>query len=138
MDSIEFGKYIANLRERAGFETQAALSKASGVESSTLSRIETGDTKNPNIETLRKLAPHLGVTIEEIMEKLGYIMAKTKTIAGMACDGEMLEVFLNNNDEDIKLFERIKKLSPINKQTVINLVTSLEIIEKTQKDQSVT
>lgn len=138
MDNIEFGKYMASLREKAGFDTQAALSKVSEVESSTISRIETGDTKNPNIGTLRKLAPHLGVPIETIMEKLGYIVTKTKYFSSHASptESDMLEVFLNTDDEDLKLFERIKKLSSINKQTVVNLVTSLEIIDKTQKEQS--
>jgi transcriptional regulator with XRE-family HTH domain len=72
MDAVSFGKYISKLRIQAGFDTQAALGKAAGVESSTISRIETGDTKNPNIETLRKLAPFLKKSHVELMDMAGY------------------------------------------------------------------
>jgi transcriptional regulator with XRE-family HTH domain len=131
LDNIEFGKYIAELREKAGYETQAALGKAAGIESSTLSRIETGDTKNPSVSTLKKIAPLLGVAIEEIMEKLGYIMTKTKEIAGIFPDEKdgMLEVFLNSDNDNIQLFERINRLTPASKATVLALVDNLEKID---------
>jgi transcriptional regulator with XRE-family HTH domain len=128
LDNIEFGKYIAELREKAGYETQAALGKAAGIESSTLSRIETGDTKNPNIDTLKKLAPLLGVTIEEIMGKLGYIMTKTKRIVGITPvagitpdETNMLELFLNADNDNIKFFEHINKLTPALKAIILGL-----------------
>jgi transcriptional regulator with XRE-family HTH domain len=130
LTNTEFGKYIAKLREKAGYETQAALGKAAGVESSTLSRIETGDTKNPNIETLKKLAPLLGVPIEEIMEKLGYIMARTEKGFIEPGDNGLLNFYFNpNNDADIKLLDRIKKLSQTSKAAVLALVDNLEKID---------
>jgi transcriptional regulator with XRE-family HTH domain len=95
LDSIEFGKFIAELRKRAGYDTQAALGKASGIENSTISRIETGDTKNPNVETLKKLAPFLQVPPEKLMEAAGYIqedlpisdfLKKTREVSGVSIE----------------------------------------------------
>jgi transcriptional regulator with XRE-family HTH domain len=72
MDPKEFGAYIARLREKAGYNSQAALAKASGVWNSTIARIEAGQTKKPDPETLAKLAPCLNVTVEHLMRTAGY------------------------------------------------------------------
>jgi transcriptional regulator with XRE-family HTH domain len=69
----EFGLYLARLREKAGFESQAALAKASGVWNSTIARIEAGQTKKPDPDTLAKLAPYLNVTAEQLMRAAGYL-----------------------------------------------------------------
>lgn len=42
---------------------------ATRVTQSQVSRIESGKTKNPRLSTLKKLAEHFGVSIEELMEK---------------------------------------------------------------------
>lgn len=138
MDAVEFGKYFAKLRENAGYLTQAALGKAAGVENSTISRIETGDTKNPNIITLQKLAPLLGVPIEEIMENLGYIMVQTtKNTLTSDSDEEFIH-FLNSNfnERELQLIADFRNLPPLSQQTVLNLINSLKEIDKTQQTQS--
>ena len=139
MDAVEFGKYFAKLRENAGYLTQAALGKAAGVENSTISRIETGDTKNPNIMTLQKLAPLLGIPIEEIMENLGYIMGQpTENSLTSDIDGEIIDFHLNSNfnERDLQLITDFRSLSPLSQQTVLNLINSLKEIDKTQQTQS--
>ncbi len=139
MDAVEFGKYFSKLRENAGYATQAALGKAAGVENSTISRIETGDTKNPNIITLQKLAPLLGVPIEEMMENLGYIMVQTtKNSLTSDSDGEIIHFHLNSNfnERDLQLIADFRSLSPLSQQTVLNLINSLKEIDKTQQAQS--
>lgn len=73
MNPKEFGLYLACLREKAGFESQAALAKASGVWNSTIARIEAGQTKKPDPDTLAKLAPYLNVTAEQLMRAAGYL-----------------------------------------------------------------
>jgi transcriptional regulator with XRE-family HTH domain len=73
MNPKEFGQYMAQLREKAGYDSQAALGKASGVWNSTIARIEVGTTKNPDPVTLTKLAPFLKKTVNELMIAAGYL-----------------------------------------------------------------
>jgi transcriptional regulator with XRE-family HTH domain len=73
MNSVEFGKHIENLRMRAGFQTREELGRMAGVWGSTIQRIEEGKTKNPSVEVLKKLAPPLKISFEELMEAAGYI-----------------------------------------------------------------
>ena len=141
MDTVEFGKYFAKLRENAGYPTQAALGKAAGVENSTISRIETGDTKNPNVLTLQKLAPLLGVPIETIMENLGYIMIQTQDGAVTENkDGNIVNFTLTPPlaEKEMEMLAAFRYLSPLSQQTVLNLINSLKEIDKTQKGQSAT
>lgn len=78
MDNHEFGKYFYQLRVKAGFDTQASLARESKVECSTISRIESGDTKTPSFDVLAKLAPVLKVTKEELLEAAGLITIHTE------------------------------------------------------------
>ncbi len=140
MDAVEFGKYFSRLRENAGYPTQAALGKAAGVENSTISRIETGDTKNPNILTLQKLAPLLGVPIETIMENLGYIMIQTQDGSiTKNSNGDIINFHLSPalDEKELELITGFRNLSPLSQQTVLNLINSLKEIDKAQKAQSV-
>ncbi|HBE80330.1 MAG TPA: hypothetical protein DDW65_21490 [Firmicutes bacterium] len=73
MDAKEFGRYIENLRLQAGYQTVDSLSKESGVWGTTISRIESGTTKSPSVDTLKKLAPFLKVTYEEILKAAGIL-----------------------------------------------------------------
>lgn len=81
MDHKEFGLYLARLREKAGYESQAALAKASGVWNSTIARIEAGQTKKPDPDTLAKLAPYLNVTAEQLMRAAGYLNSPVFMVA---------------------------------------------------------
>jgi transcriptional regulator with XRE-family HTH domain len=73
MNEKEFGKYIEELRIKAGYESAESLSRVSGVWNSTIKRIEHGKTKHPSIEVLRKLSTYLKVSYEELLKKAGYI-----------------------------------------------------------------
>lgn len=54
-------------RELGGF-TQKELAEKSGVPQSSISKIETGQLKNPGGITLQKLAAALGVSVAELLE----------------------------------------------------------------------
>jgi len=56
------GEVIAGLREKAGL-TRYALSKLSGVEQSTLSRLESGERPNLSVETARMICAALGCSM---------------------------------------------------------------------------
>lgn len=48
--------------------TQIELSEKSGVKQSIISNIETGDTKNPRIDTVYRLAAALGCKLDDLVE----------------------------------------------------------------------
>jgi len=68
---LNLGEYIKSLRKSNGF-TQIELAQMSGVSNSELSRIESGQRQNPSPLILRAIAPHLGITMEELMSAAGY------------------------------------------------------------------
>jgi repressor LexA len=72
MDQKAFGRWILEKRVEAGFESQGALSRVSGVDHSTIARWERGDVK-PRPENLKKVAPYIGVSYETLMAAAGYI-----------------------------------------------------------------
>jgi len=72
MDLKEFGIWLTKLREQQGYTSQRQLYLASGVSNSTISRMEAG-TQKPEPETLKKLAPFLGVSYEHLLKQAGYL-----------------------------------------------------------------
>lgn len=72
MESLSFGDYLKNTREKAGLGINE-LAKASGVSAPYLSRLESGARKTPLPDVLKKLAPHLKVSYEEMMRAANYI-----------------------------------------------------------------
>ena len=50
--------------------SQDRLSKLADVAFHTIVKIESGDTSNPTIETVRKIADALGVSIDDLMKQL--------------------------------------------------------------------
>ena len=68
---MKFNEYLKSLRKNKKL-TQIELANLSGVSKSHVSRIEIDDNSVPKPDTLRKLAPALGVTYEHLMYKAGY------------------------------------------------------------------
>jgi len=60
-------KNIKKYREKLGI-SQDKLSKLSGVTLHTLTKIETGATPDPRIETLKKIAKGLGVGVDDLIK----------------------------------------------------------------------
>lgn len=69
---MSFGEELRKLRETAGYESQAKLAEASGVDNSTIARLERNETK-PTPATLQKLAPFLKVPYMQLMEIAGHV-----------------------------------------------------------------
>jgi transcriptional regulator with XRE-family HTH domain len=61
------GENLKKLRLKAGL-SQDALSKRADLAFHTISKIEAGATPNPTIDTVKKLADALGVSLDEIMK----------------------------------------------------------------------
>lgn len=73
------GRLIKRLRLQAGYESLGELYRASGVQVSTLSRIESGS-QIPQPDTLKKLAPYLHASVEQLMIAAGHLPGNNKAI----------------------------------------------------------
>lgn len=63
---MKFNEYLKNLRLEKGLSINK-LSKLSGVSQSYLSQVESGSRGTPSIGVLVKLAPHLGVSSDNLV-----------------------------------------------------------------------
>lgn len=69
---MSIGEFIKKLRKENNL-SQRDLAEKSKVSNAEISRIETGERKNPSPASLKAFAPYLGVTYEELMKQAGYI-----------------------------------------------------------------
>jgi len=60
------GKNIKKYREKIGI-SQDKLSKLAGITLHTITKIECGATPDPRIETVKKIADALGVSVDELL-----------------------------------------------------------------------
>jgi transcriptional regulator with XRE-family HTH domain len=67
-----FGKFLKDLRKKKNL-TIDRLAKLAGISPSYLSRIERGKRNVPNALLLKKLAPHLELSSEDMMIAAGYL-----------------------------------------------------------------
>jgi DNA-binding XRE family transcriptional regulator len=61
-------KNMKKYRSKLGI-SQDKLSKMADVTLHTIAKIETGSTPDPRIETLRKIADALGVSVDDLIQK---------------------------------------------------------------------
>lgn len=61
-------KNIKKYRDELGI-SQDKLSKMADVTLHTIAKIETGSTPDPRVETLRKIANALGVSVDDLIQK---------------------------------------------------------------------
>lgn len=120
MVTESIGKIIKRLRIQAGYDSLGELYRASGVPISTLSRIES-DTQKPQPETLKKLAPYLNVSQEELMTAAGYLDTSDppKPKAQEGADGFYLRA--------------VGRLSPEGKKKVYDFIEMVDALEKQKK-----
>jgi len=65
-DLTSIAKNIKKFRDKLGI-SQDKLSKLAGVTLHTLTKIEIGATPDPRIETLKKIAKGLGVSVDDLI-----------------------------------------------------------------------
>lgn len=61
-----FGKRLKELRKKAGWSQQKLAEKA-GLSYNVITKVEQGAAKNPNIQTMIKLADAFNVSIDELV-----------------------------------------------------------------------
>lgn len=70
--STEIGKFIEARRTLKDLSIRQLAEKA-GISHTEVWRLENGERKNPSPQVLKSLAPHLGITYEELMRRAGYL-----------------------------------------------------------------
>src|SRR4051794_24438496 len=111
MKNEELGKLLKEHRLAAGLSIEA-LAKASGMEGSTVQRIETGQIAAPSPQNLQRLAAVLGTEVEDYFALAGYftphglpglrpyLRAKYDLPDAMAGEVETYVNFLQSRDGD--------------------------------------
>lgn len=95
------GEKLKERRDELGYSF-GKLSSLSGVDRAEISRIETGDRKNPNPIMVKKMASAMGMNVIELYEDMGLLENTDKVFLN-----EMMEI-LNNNDL-VKILELYQK-----------------------------
>jgi transcriptional regulator with XRE-family HTH domain len=96
---MKFGEYLKALRNEKSL-TQKELGELAGFSNTEISRIESGDRQKPSPIILKAIAPHLGVSYEELLKRAGYLEEVIHH------SGYTEHVF---KDEDGKLADIVKK-----------------------------
>lgn len=110
------GRLIKRLRLQAGYESLGELYRASGVQVSTLSRIESGS-QIPQPDTLKKLAPYLHASVEQLMIAAGHLPGNNKAIQNKNNDLEQ------QWPEGIKVLRRAQSnLTPEKRKKMLRLI----------------
>lgn len=102
-----FGTLLKKLRKLKGLSI-AKLAELSKVSPSYITRIEKGTRKTPKPEILKKLAPHLGVSYDELMAQAGYISRDDDTL--LIKDENIKDIFFNLTQSKKKLFWAVADL----------------------------
>jgi len=124
---MNIGEYIMYLRKKRDLSQRqlASLSKISNTE---ISRIESGERKKPSPDTLKAIAPHLGISYEELMVYAGYI---EKTIEHK---GYTEHTFYDDKGELVDIVRKAKEMHEKDEQwanTAYRVAT--ELPEKDRK-----
>lgn len=101
MNKKTIGEKLKERREMLGYSF-GKLSGLSGVDRAEISRIETGDRKNPNPIMVKKIASAMGMNIIELYEDMGLLENTDRVFLN-----EMMEIL--NNDDLIKILELYQK-----------------------------
>lgn len=92
MDAERFGKLIRQRRDRAGIKT-LDLAYRIGRQQSYVSKLEAGDAKTtPPPDVLDALSRELGVSTAEMLEALGYHIARSDEADALMRDADVMEI----------------------------------------------
>jgi len=91
---------VKEAREKLGI-SQRELSRRTGIDNNTVSTIEKGERKKPNILSLRKLSVVLNLDYRNLMELCDYSKEEIKAIA----DNNYYSLAIRNKDASILMME---------------------------------
>ena len=123
-DKEHFGVYLKHLRNLRGYSI-LELAKLSSVSPSYISRLERGSRQTPKPEVLKKLAPHLGVSYNQMMVKAGYLNESTDYLT--IEDQETKDLFLSLTERKKELLKSVEGLS---EKTICQIAKAIQQIKK--------
>lgn len=99
---MNIANQLDRLMQTRGVPSQSALARLSGVSQAAINRILQGVTENPDLETLRKLAAALEVTVEQLTKGSDPNTASTEKKPKHALDPHKGNVTVWENEEDLE------------------------------------
>ena len=122
---------LKSLKKEKGMSTRQIVEKT-GLPEKTISRIFSGETENPRIDTLHRITTALGVYLDdifadanvvvarqsfaEVKENAGFLVAENtelkEAVALLTKENEMLRMELKHKDELLELHNFYNKLIP--------------------------
>ena len=133
MDEKEkFGLYLTKLREKRGFDSQRKLALAAKISPATISRVEAGIQK-AEPETLKKLAPYLGVPLEILMKKAGYLDSVSVNEPSPSLDDELNQIMRDLGPDVTLQFYDLKGMSQEEKEQLKIFLQGLKARRKEKK-----
>lgn len=125
------GKVVKDVRSEKKL-SQTQLSELSGVTNSEISRIESGTTRRPSKEVLKKLSPVLGISYSELLFISGY-SENLEDVEYYSSSGEKInyreivsDVYKASSDLLVEL-DDIHTLSSVDIDTLISLIRLMKI-----------
>jgi transcriptional regulator with XRE-family HTH domain len=119
---MDIGSRLDKAMKTAGYETQAALEKASGVPQPTIARIlKGGGKRGPETSTLLKLASACGVTFNWLMEGDGRpIEVAPRQIREISQETRFKTSLSYITDEELELLTFFRQSTDDSKQIIVN------------------
>lgn len=130
IDPASFGSYIKKLRREKNIPL-TKLAALADLSPSYLSRIERGERNIPHARILQRLAPHLGLTPEELLIAAGYLSRKPGRDSPVAnnydisTDSHWQEI-IRDPDLDSAVKE-IGRLSPDEKEGLLVFLKAIKL-----------
>ncbi len=115
MNNKTLANIVKNSREKLGI-SQRELSRRTGIDNNTISNIEKGQRKKPNILSLRKLSFALKLNLEELMKLSNYSMQdievslNNNTILNKNLDSDKLKDIINSNQNELYARKMLKEI----------------------------
>jgi transcriptional regulator with XRE-family HTH domain len=131
MDNKEFGIYLKKLRNDLGLRIRD-VEKLADVSNAHLSMVEQGKRGIPKPEFLKKISGVYNVSIEELMEKAGYI-EHPATINTFKIDGvELPKELVDLGVEYLTVTRELKEqgLSPDDIRAIVRVVQNMKSSSK--------
>lgn len=130
---MNIGKRIRNLREKKGMSREE-FAKRLGLSYWAVSKYENGE-RNPDAETLNKIADILGVTVDYLLGRNNNHSPHQRIIEAIQDDEELLEFWeeLSKRDDLKLLFKQVKPLKPESIKTIIRIIKAIE--DEEQRNQ---
>jgi transcriptional regulator with XRE-family HTH domain len=118
---------LKELKKKTGMSSKFIAEKTNLPER-TVSRIFSGDTDAPRVDTLRRIVAVLGGSLDDIFAESGSVVANTDMIALQAEFDKLLNEATEIKDENVSLKDKVARLEVENDRLKLKLEHNEKII----------